>query len=214
MDWERAIDINRAALIRIVAALIALVGLSARIHRPLHRAALRVLRPAESAVRRLIVIAARDIVVTLRAARPMPAGLAFAGAGGGMRFQLYDDRKRFGPARTSSTGPRLFISTASPLIPLFRPAPAAEPEPDGLVTAARLRCRLAAIKLALEDLGAQAVRQARWQARRGRMANPKFRTPLRPGLPPGHRAPPEDDVDWTLSECHALAQEALKEDSS
>jgi len=83
MDWARAIEINQAALTRIVAALIAMVGLTAqgalaRLPRPLYRAALRVLRPAESAVRRLIVIAARGIVVKPRAVRPMPEGLKLA----------------------------------------------------------------------------------------------------------------------------------------
>ena len=192
MDWDRVIETNRKALMRIVAALIAMAGLGPRLRGPVHLAALRILRPAESAVRRLIVIAARDIAVKLRAARPMPAGLAFAEAGGGMRFQLFDDRKRFGPVRTSRAGPRLFISTASPLVPLFQPraAAAATPEPDGLVPAARLGRRLAAIKLALENLGAQAIRLKRWQARRDRMANPKFRSPLaRACLPAIARSP-------------------------
>src|SRR5690606_30321305 len=38
--------------------------------RHLHRAVLRLLRPAEAAARRLIVLAAREIVVTLPPARP------------------------------------------------------------------------------------------------------------------------------------------------
>ncbi|CAN5126544.1 hypothetical protein BH10PSE7_BH10PSE7_40820 [soil metagenome] len=64
MDWDRAIAINQAALSRIVAALIAMAGLAggvaeARLPRPVYHAVLRVLRPAESAARRLIVIMAR-----------------------------------------------------------------------------------------------------------------------------------------------------------
>ena len=59
MDWAKAIAINQAALIRIVAALIAMAGLGGeggrpRLERPIYRAVLRVLRPAEAAVRRLI----------------------------------------------------------------------------------------------------------------------------------------------------------------
>src|SRR4051812_693343 len=102
MDSARAIEINQTALARIVAALIAVVGLAtqgavARLPRPLYRATLRGLRPAESAVRRLIVIAARGIVVKPFAPRPMPAGLAFASNGGARAsFQLFDARKRFG----------------------------------------------------------------------------------------------------------------------
>ncbi len=92
MDWALAIDINKTALTRIVAGLIAMVGLAGggmaeRLSRPVYLAVVRVLRPAESAVRRLIIIAARGVVVKPSAARPMPAGLALAGKGGcGARF--------------------------------------------------------------------------------------------------------------------------------
>ena len=81
MDWDLAIKRNSEALKGIVEALFAMLGLVgeatvSRIPQPLHRAVLRVLRPAESAVRRLIIIAARGLVVKLPAApsRPMPAG--------------------------------------------------------------------------------------------------------------------------------------------
>ena len=68
MDWDLAIKRNSEALKGIVAALFAMLGLDgsetvSRIPHPLHRAVLRVLRPAESAVRRLVVIAARGLVV-------------------------------------------------------------------------------------------------------------------------------------------------------
>ncbi|MAS06046.1 MAG: hypothetical protein CL534_15385 [Ahrensia sp.] len=73
---NRAIARNRAALLRILAFLFMKAGLdeggAEMLPRPVWRSIIDVLRPAESAVRRLIVIAARDIVVTLRqrAARP------------------------------------------------------------------------------------------------------------------------------------------------
>ena len=56
---RQSIDLNTAALVRIVAGLFALLGLTAgsvpaRIPLTLHRAIRRVLRPAESAARRLI----------------------------------------------------------------------------------------------------------------------------------------------------------------
>jgi hypothetical protein len=227
MDWARAIEINQSALTRIVAALIALVGLAAggamaRLPRPVYRAALNVLRPAESAVRRLIVIAAQGVVVKLHAVRAMPAGLALSKAGSvRVSFQLFDARRRSGVLQPRSAGPkvepRVFVFGANPLVPLFQPQkPAgAEAEPgDGMAGAERLGRRLQAIKMALENVGAQVKRLARWQARRDRMANPKFRSPLRPGLPPGHRNEPREDIDRTLSECHALARDALKDDSS
>ena len=79
MDWARAIERNSEALKGIVEALFAMLGLAgtdtvARIPQPLHRAVLRLLRPAESAMRRLVVIAARGLVVKLLPSRPMPAG--------------------------------------------------------------------------------------------------------------------------------------------
>ena len=76
MDWARAIERNSEALKAIVAALFVMLGSQAvaRLPRPLHRAVLSVLRPAESAVRRLIVIAARGLVAKPAAARPMPQG--------------------------------------------------------------------------------------------------------------------------------------------
>jgi hypothetical protein len=63
MDW--AIEKNREALKGIVAGLVAMAGLvlfgcgPATLPRHLHRAILRLLRPAESAVRRLAVVLAR-----------------------------------------------------------------------------------------------------------------------------------------------------------
>jgi hypothetical protein len=99
MDWDLAIKRNSEALKGIIAALFAMLGDAtvARIPKPLHRAVLLVLRPAESAMRRLIVIAARGLVVKVAPSRPMPKGQVI-GKGGGNRlpsFQLYDTRKDF-----------------------------------------------------------------------------------------------------------------------
>jgi len=227
MDRARAIEINQSALARIVAALIAMVGLAARcaaarLPRPLYRRALRVLRPAESAVRRLIVIAARGVLVKPFCVRPMPQGLALVGSGSGRAsFQLFDSCKRFGSVRPPSTGPkpepRVFVFGDNPIAPLFQPREQARPEPeidDDMVGAERLGRRLAALKMALENLPRQVKRLKRWQARRDSMRSPRFRSPLRPGLPPGHRREPRDEVDRVLRECHALASDALKEDTS
>jgi hypothetical protein len=226
MDWNRAIEINQTALTRIVAALIALVGLSdggalARLPRPLYRAVCRALRPAESAVRRLIVIAARGLKVDLPPVRPMPKGLALAGKGGGrLSFQLFDTRKRFGHGRPrrghARVEPHIHFFDTSPLVPLFRPRPVESPapKPDGDVDGRRLFRRLAAVKMALEDLPRQARRLARWKVRREKIQNLRFRSPIRPGAPPGHRKEPQDEIDWVLKECHGLAKEALFEDTS
>src|SRR3954471_13942382 len=104
MDWGKAIAINQAALIRIISALIAMAGLSEgaklRLEQPVYRAVLKVLRPAEAAVRRLIVIAARGVKGELPMPRPFPKGLTAAGAR--VSFQLLDARGRYHPARSAS----------------------------------------------------------------------------------------------------------------
>ncbi|MGB9142249.1 MAG: hypothetical protein WCB71_08630, partial [Aestuariivirga sp.] len=89
MDWARAIERNSEALNRIITVLFAMLGLVGdaavgRIPPSLHSAVLRVLRPAESAVRRLIVVAARGVVVKLAPSRPMPEGRKI-GKGGASR---------------------------------------------------------------------------------------------------------------------------------
>jgi hypothetical protein len=93
-----AIKRNSEALNGIVAALFAMLDATvARIPRSVHGAVLRVLRPAESAVRRLIVIAARGLVVKVVPSRPMPKG-HIIGKGGGNSvpsFKLFDTRKDF-----------------------------------------------------------------------------------------------------------------------
>src|SRR5665647_1081265 len=93
MDWDLAIKRNSKALKAIIEVLFALLGLdgtdaASRIPRSLHSAVLSVLRPAESALRRLIVIAARNVVVKLSPSRPMPAGKVI-GKGGGSRPVSY-----------------------------------------------------------------------------------------------------------------------------
>ncbi len=226
MDWARAIERNREALKLIVAALFAMLGVAggatlARIPRGLHTAVLRLLRPAESATRRLVVIMARDLVVKLRPARPLPAGLG--GKGGRQRhsFELVDPRKRFEPSHggtVTRSFPRIHIFTEDPRVAaLWRaPAPVAGPAPlpDDGIEAAHLLARLEALKGALEDLPRQARRLVRWRARREKLPGPKFISPLRPGPPPGRQKVSSHPVDDVLAECHWLAFEAAKFDTS
>ena len=219
MDWAKAIEINKAALIRIVAALIAMVGLvdgvaAARLPRALYRAVARVLRPAESAVRRLIVIAARGLAVNLTPSRPMPKGLVIVRKGGGrISFPLFDAPKRCGFMRRTYAKVRPRIRVIE-FVRVFQPkdfvSPSAVPEPDGSIDALRLGRRLAAVKMALETLPRQAMRLARWQARQ----RSTLKSPLRRGPPPGHRSKPQDEIDRVLKECHALARDVLREDTS
>jgi hypothetical protein len=233
MDWAKAIERHRLPLLRIVAILFAMIGLGQgstveRLPWPLYRAVLRVLRPAEAAVRRLIVVAARDIVVKPSPARPALAGRKIAGKGGkgqGRRsFQLFDPRQRFDRGYGRYTPipraePRIRVLDFDPRSPLFlRQAQAAAPgpkrAPDGTVSAGPLCRRLAAIQGALEDLASQARREARWRAKPLEQRRPKLTSPLRPGNPPGHRKKPSHEVDTILSECDWLAFTVPKPDTS
>ena len=125
MDWARAIERNSEALKGIVEVLFAMLGLAgtdtvARIPQPLHRAVLRLLRPAESAMRRLVVIAARGLVVKLAPSRPMPAGPIGKGGNSRPSFQLFDPRKNFAPANTAEQSrgiaPRIHIFGSDPRV--------------------------------------------------------------------------------------------------
>ena len=226
MDWARAIERNSEALVGIVAALFAMLGLSgeatvSRIPQPLHRAVLRLLRPAESAMRRLVVIAARGLMVKLVPSRPMPAGPIGKGGRSRPAFQLFEPRKNFESLRRRTftrNPPRIHIFGSDPRVAAMwtAPQPLADPAApsDGLVGAERLSRRLQALKLALDDLPRQARRLARWRLRREKVPSLKFKSPLRPGHPPGYRRKAIHEVDEVLIECHGLACDAMKPDTS
>jgi hypothetical protein len=227
MDWDLAIKRNSAALNGIVAALFAMLGdvTVSRLPPSVYYAVLRVLRPAESAVRRLIVIAARGLVVKVAPSRPIPKGhmIGKVGAPRSSFFQLFDTRKDFPELRQhrvkyAKHPPRiLFFGDDSRLDSLWSvPEPTAAPAPpsDGLVDAERLNRRLQTLKLALDDLPRQARRMVRWRMRRENMPSPKFKSPLRPGPPPGRRKRQIHPIDQILADCHALAWDAMRTDSS
>ena len=178
MDWDLSIKRNSEALKGIIAALFAMLSDApvSRIPKPLHRALLLVLRPAESAVRRLIIIAARGLVVKVAPSRPMPKG-QMIGKGDGSKlpaFQLYDTRKDFPELRQrrvkyAKHPPRILFFGDDSRVDDLWPAPPPKaapvpPSPDGLVNAERLSRRLQILKLALDDLPRQARRMARWRS--------------------------------------------------
>ena len=233
MDWDQIVERNRERLLAVLAPLLAVLGFDPRrrleMPRHFYRSWLILLRPAESAVRRLIVMAARGIVVKLGAARGFPAGLALTLAANSAdevrvpSFGLIDPLKRFAPqdfewsaqwgkdwgreqviARISVPG--LF----DPVFPDLVPVPSRD---DPIDTAALVR-RIAALKSALDDLPRQARRLARWKAR-GELARtsevrskPGRLSPFRPGFAPGfHRHEPQE-IDEILADCHHFAREA------
>ena len=101
MDIPTTVELNKSAIARIVAGLFALLGLTGgsvldRISAETRRSILRVLRPAESAVRRLIVIVSKSIHVKASPARPMPTGIVRAQQRKQhISFQLFDERQHF-----------------------------------------------------------------------------------------------------------------------
>lgn len=264
MDWNAAIEKNRAALIRVVASLLAMAGPAAvpllsggirllspagwpggrpTLPRRLHRAMLRLLRPAEAAARRLIVVAASMLVVegpTRRrmpkmplstARRPCPVAPSAAVPLDGSRplpagFRLFDPPRRL-PRRdrpASSAVPRITLPGWNEPFPvLVRDAPL----PSDPVDATRLVLRLRALSGALDDLPRVArclvlrrLRQAHARdMRRDASGGPAHRRgPLRGGRPPGQRSPrsrrPEHEVHRILGIVHGLALWALEPDTS
>ncbi|WP_210326066.1 hypothetical protein [Oricola nitratireducens] len=263
MNWDRAIERNRDALLRVVAMLFALAGLdenaaTATLPRRLRSRLIRILRPAESATRRLIVIASRGLAVEIprsasRAGRKFAwadskrcaTGWVIIGPPGDPvenpgppsakttaaipAFPLLDPRKRFDVTRRryATTIPRVRSLCDDWSVPVYmrRPEPSAKPvpTPDDEIDATRLCRRLISLKRALDDLDGQAKRLARWKAKRdlpsssgltrGPNRSPRF-NPMRPGRPPGYRKRVFHEVDEILRECHALAFDAERLDTS
>lgn len=246
MIWStaRIVEQSRLALVRLVAGLFAFAGIVpngegvAVLPRTVRSAIWLVLRPAESAARRLIFVEARNVAVSeddVPAARPQNTRNAArqnetAKKRGTRlpRFRLIDPRKfieelhpdrRPPKARSKpSTEPQLQVRVAGfdgqPDFVIWS-EPKAAPEPDDLVTATRLCRRMLALKLALDDLPSQAKRLAREMAKRAKAPpGPGRVPPLRGGFPPGYRQRPIHEVDDLLRTCHWLATRREPADSS
>jgi hypothetical protein len=205
MDWDAAIEKNLEALKRVLAMLIAMAGLDSPACRPpsellqgertaavtlprhLHRAVLRLLRPAEAAARRLIIVAARGVSSRFAEGKSVvpvarwKAGERRVGAehrapgrkGAGrdvmapasprrLAFPLFDPAYRFRRHRPARSGvPRISFPGFSE--PFHIPPP---PSADDAVDATRLALRFVALARVLDDLPREARRFARWRAAR------------------------------------------------
>ncbi len=193
VDWDCVVEHNREALRRILAMMVTMVaagaaavaGEAARptLPRHLYRAVLAILHPAESAARRLIVVAARGLVVPkprLKPCvpkprrRPSPTVIVFPHAArfappppravpARIPLPLFDTlrpparRLRSVPARCA---PRIAVPG---LTVLHRLPP--KPTPFDPIDATRLNLRLATLAAVLDDLPKEALRFARWRAR-------------------------------------------------
>ncbi len=215
MDWTLAIDRQREALLRMVAALLVMAGGGEVLSRFERSAVFRVLRPAEAAFRRLVVIVmerTEEGAQPVRAPVIRPVVVKIA-RGDGARipaFALFDPRKPIvvGTARRPVRHePRIRGFDWDE--PVYAPKPV--PLPDDPVSAARMMRRLQALQLALEDVPKQARRLARMQTKResGRAETGKYIRPMRPGRPPGYRARTVHPVDEVLKNCHQLALYAI-----
>lgn len=213
MDLSLAIDRNREALRAILATIFALLGLAkgeviAFVPRGLHLAVLRLLRPAEAATRRLIAALAHGMVIAPSQRAAPVSGLPRGGARNRVPcFALFDRRKPL-PSKVSRPKERSF-----PFIRVIGvdpgPAPHVPTPPRSTLVDATAMCRrLQVLQRALDDLPGQAQRMARWLAKRANAPRGSgYRTPMRPGRPPGHRARATHDVDEVLQDCHQLALE-------
>jgi len=212
MNWsvDDAAEIQRGALLRVVLALFTslriLVGGTASkptVLRRNRRFLWILLRPAEAATRRLIVIAARRMEIAPFDA--VAAKLAPKREQGKPRFPLIDPRKDFGERSRKPKGPGPRITE----IGVDRREPTPEKPlrlDDDAVDATRLLRRLRAIRAALEDIPAQARRLV---AHQSALPAAKRLPPMRPGLPPGNRERGRHEVHDILRACHGLARLAL-----
>ncbi len=178
----------------------------------LYHAILLILRPAESALRRLIVIAARGLTLKPRASSQLLPNFPSFAATNASRipsFALLDPLKHFSLEDfNQNANPHVnFSSSWDPSV--FAPSLS---QPDEPINAALLFSRMRALRAALSDIPKQARRLARWQAQRDELLTSKRPTRIsifRPGLPPGWRQRSIHDVDDVLRECHGLALHAV-----
>jgi hypothetical protein len=228
MDWPAAIARHRDALLRVVAMMFAMLGLSEtaapeRISRTLRNAVLRLLRPAEAAVRRLIFVAAKDIEIKPSLSKPLSKDKKIPKSKDETKkrrfsFQLSDNRGVIEPQprrKFAKYGPRIHNFDDWTPGPVRVPKRAPEPK-DGTTSAARLIDRLLAIKDALENIPKQAKRLARWKARRRRQSEHRIVhvIPLKAGRAPYLPDKPRNEVEEILAECHWLAWEVRTPDTS
>jgi hypothetical protein len=224
MDWNMVIERNSERLFVVIATLVSMIrikggGMAAFLPRDIYSAALILLKPAESAVRRLIIIAARGIAVKLKlgTTRAFPAGLALhASAERIPAFCLIDPLKRFAPEDFEWGKSKAQVIPRISVPGLFDPVFPQQPtlDTDDMVAAAALGRRVQALRFALDNLPREAKRLARWRMKRelqrqnGAAHKPGRLSPFRPGYAPGyHRSNPQE-VDDILSECHHFAREA------
>jgi hypothetical protein len=216
LNWDAAIEIHRLALLRLLAGMYAALGIEAgesvqTVRAHLRLMVLRILGPAESAVRRLVFLKARDLPEVDYQPRPAQKKNAKRSKkrSASKAFTLFDRQIFTRPARRKhpkGIGPSVYFFDGSDTPPQRETRASS----NGLVNAESLCRRLQALFDALNDLDKQAQRLKRAEARR--KLSPRFwdEGVMREGPPPGHRAKgrsaPEVTADSILSKCQELAR--------
>ncbi len=223
----------RLALLRVVAGLFVSAGMVSdnsvieKLPRHVRNAILQILRPAESATRRVVAMVARHLAIP-DYVKPALRKLGNKGTGKkhgprAPQFCLIDPRKYFpelhpgrrNPRRNTkpngSTEPQIQVRIAGfdgqPDFVIWS-EPKAVLASDDEVPAKKLCRRLLALKLALEDMPRQAQRYVREVAKRKAAApGPRSVPPLRMGLPPGYRRKHTHEIDEILWDCHCLVRQ-------
>jgi hypothetical protein len=216
LDWTLAIKRNRDQLKDIVLALFVLAGMRRggllfTLPRSTLAAIMLVLRPAESAVRRLIVIAAHGLILKPQAPRAAPVITPTSAAIAPSRaFSLFDPLKSFDPEdHWDNDNVNYESGYGLSAVPGFQHDATLDNQP---VDASLIGLRLNALMRALDNIPQQARRLARRQAKRDALLKAYRLTrmsPIRPGLPPGWRERKIHEIDHVLRECHGLANDLL-----
>ena len=234
MNWALAIEHNHKLLLRNVAWLFTWLGLEVgesveTMPRLKRLTALFVLRPSESAFRRVLLVAVfvRGVVGPIFKRRAAPSESSKRKTEGEksaraamLPFKLTDQRKPFDlypdkPKYASGPGPWITdpwsddpIYDRSALYAYQERINCPPPSSDDEESAKALCLRMNALMAALSDLDGQVLRMAKLHARIARQSRQVGKFPLRvmrPGLPPGYRQRQKHEVDEVLAECHRLA---------
>ena len=217
MDWELAIRRNYEDLAKIVGMIFAAMGIAAgtsveTLPRRVYYAAQRILRPAESAMRRLIFLRMRRMTMPEQESRSGPKSQRKESrveyAERTPAFRLIDPRKTFDERpRTLKSVPNIWTPGVTERWKPEEKPPLSDDDP---IDTKRLFRRLSALQNALDDLPGQARRMARLMAKRANAPpGPGCVPPLRPGWPPGYRQRHVHPVDRVLSDCQSLVRYAI-----
>lgn len=182
----------------------------------MHRAIGLVLRPAEAAARQLLYLLSLTLPAKPAPFRPIPADILRTGpAKTRPCFRLFDPRLRIlHKEKRPRATPRISFFGAGEVRTIDLGTPPKDVGDDGRKECAILLRRVEALKSALDDLPRQAQRLGRTLQKRERSPRLKWRGPMRPCHPQGHRMRPLHDVDDVLRRYHFRAREALPPDSS